>query len=373
MPITKTGTKLIKMAMPRWRAVFQLLGNISQHAIQQGKRPPAWIKRFPYRRELPPNMQGRLNELREKRGPKNGIGVTSETYSSELQPLKLMKSERNKLLGIQRGNKNIRERLGYSSVDPANISYEQLAAHRFKTLESMMNNQQNPVRLVRDTQVYDNLDLLIPGKSPRLPIPKRSPNDIGNISTDSKHKLINIHNYSLPETMAFDSPVVPFGEEYIIKTPKKIFKPKNKAFFDAFMERHELYEAQALEKAIQRSIQSRMQGKSKPAKSFLKYPGKLKSAHSGNEYTNHTDMNVIVKERRDLDTFTHTSNPAYKFVRKVRDAVERPYMDAAGGFDPAKAVQPHKPIDVFKNHESQFFRNTKKPVPVGNDLILPAK
>lgn len=150
-------------------------------------------------------------------------------------------------------------------------------------------------------------------------------------------------------------------------------KAKNRRMLDAFMERHELYEAQAWEKALGRSIMNGGSGTMREAKSFLKYPGKLKSAHSGNEYTNHADMNVIVKERRDLDTFTHTSNPAYKFVRKVRDAVERPYMDAAGGFDPAKAVQPHKPIDVFKNHESQFFRNTKKPVPVGNDLILPAK
>lgn len=237
----------------------------------------------------------------------------------------------------------------------------------------MKSHQDNPARWIRDAQVSDNLDLLVPGKSPRLPMPAKSPNDIGNVSADFKHRLLNIHNYSLPEIMKLDSPLVGPGEKFIVKPPKSLLKPKNRRMLDAFMERHELYEAQAMEKAIQKSIQSGMLGNPRPPSSFIKYPGKLKSAHTGQEYTSHTDLNVLLKERRDLDTFTHTSNPAYNFVRKVREAVERPYMDAAGGFDPSTALQPHKPIDVFRNHESEFLRNAKKPVQVGNDLIQSAK
>ncbi len=153
MPITKSGAELVKYAMPRWRMLFQLLGKASQRRIQQ-----------------------------------SGI----------------MKSQRSKLLGMQRGNQNMRDRLGYTSVDPANITYDQLEAHKLKTLDSMMKSHQvNPVRWARDGQVRDNLDMLVPGKSPRLPIPKKSPNDIGNISADTKHRLLNIHNYSLLDALAY--------------------------------------------------------------------------------------------------------------------------------------------------------------------------
>lgn len=319
MPITKSGAELVKYAMTRWRILFQLLSKANQRRIQQ-----------------------------------SGI----------------MKSQRSKLLGMQRGNQNIRDRLGYTSVDPANITYDQLEAHKLKTLDSMMKSHQvNPVRWARDAQVRDDLDMLAPGKSPRLAVPENSPNDISNISADIKHRLLNIHNYSFPETMEFNSPFVGPGQKFIVKPPKKLLKPKNKAFLDAFLERHELYEAQASEKAIQKAIQRGMQGTPRPLKSFTRYPGKLKSSQTGQEYTNHTDLNVLVKERRDLDTFTHTNNPAYKFVRKMREAVERPYMDAAGGFNPAKAFQPGKPVDMFKSHESTFLKNSKNPVQVGNDTI----
>lgn len=274
---------------------------------------------------------------------------------------------------MQRGNENIRERLGYSRVNPSHISYDELEAHRMKTLESMMKNYgDNPIRWTRDKKVLDELDRLAPGKQGNLPFPKKDPNELGNVSTDIPRKWININNFSVPWKIELDSPIPSTGKK-IFYPSKKLLKSKNRNMLDAFLERHELYEAQAAEKAIQKSIQSRMHGKPKAAKSFIKHPGSLKSSHTGKEYTGHTDLNVLVKERRDLDTFTHTNNPAYRFVRKVREAVERPYMDAASGFNPAKAVQPHKPIDMFKNHEREFLRNVKKPVHVGNDLIQSVK
>lgn len=323
MPITKTGTALIKMAMPRWRAVFQLLSKLNQRRIQQ-----------------------------------SGI----------------MKSQRSKLLGMQRGNQNMREQLGYSRVNPANISADDLDVHKGKILQSMMeSHKENPVKWIRDEKVRNNLDVFRQNYVNTRPNPTSNPSDIANVGADPKHKLLYVNKYSILKQVKIPSPFGQDGKSLVIRPPRSLDKAKNRRMLDAFMERHELYEAQAWEKALGRSIKNGGSGTMGEAKSFLKHPGKLKSAHSGNEYTNHADMNVFVKERRDLDTFTHTSNPAYKFVRKVRDAVERPYMDAAGGFDPAKAVQPYKPIDVFKNHESRFFRNTKNPVPVGNDLISPAK
>lgn len=313
----------MKLAMPRWRMLFQLLSKANQHRIQQ-----------------------------------SGI----------------MKSQRSKLLGMRRGNQNMRESMGYSRVNPANITYDELENHKNGILQSMMqSHKKDHIRWQRDEKVLKHLDTFRINYGSTRPNPYGNPADIANVAADPMHKLLYIKDYTMPRQLKLPSPVAPDGKTTVIKPSRSLDKAKNRRMLDALMERHELYEAKESEKAISRSIQNGGTGTMREARPYIKFPGKLKSAHTGREYTNHADLNVLVKERRDLDTFTHTNNPAYKFVRKVREVVEHPYMDAAGGFNPSKAFQPHKPTDMFRNHESEFLRNAKKPVQVGNDLIQSAR
>lgn len=146
MAITKTGKLLIKLAMPRWKAVFQLLGNISQHALQQGKRP--YAKPFAPAKELPAQMRERLNLLRNKYGPRNGIGIDSDSFVKEPEPLRLMKSDRHMLLGKMRGNKNKRDILGYYRADVSGMSQDDITRHAQNLYNSAAAHRNEADRLI---------------------------------------------------------------------------------------------------------------------------------------------------------------------------------------------------------------------------------
>lgn len=139
----------------------------------------------------------------------------------------------------------------------------------------------------------------------------------------------------------------------------------------ALSEQHELDEAIAIEKAVIKHL-----ARDKPATfnvipmvnyakhKYIKNPGKIISTKNGTRYSSHADIDVLWKERKELDTFTNLRNPAYRLLRNVRNLGEYQYMDSAAGFKPAKSNRPGNKIKTFQDYKNEFYKGIKSPVEI---------
>lgn len=252
------------------------------------------------------------------------------------------KSEDAYINGINRGTVNILKRYGYTrgninGLTPAQANKAKSVTQAQYTTAQAQNNQIGTAR---------NLDA--------LNFQKSDP----NFGLNPLASPINPTSYDGAATVAYGKTIHTKG----ITPPKEVVTDNGQKLFNALVNRHEVYEAIAAERAYVNYLKNPQKGdrravatarKVNPlatasltdqqilaalplgnkAAAGIKTPGRLLSNIAKRPVNGHINIDVLGKERKLIDTFPYKDNDGYDYFRKMRNR-EYQYMDRAGDYQP---------------------------------------